>query len=123
MIAVRDVEITGSGPIDGAGNRIIFMRNRLNGRQAECQINVASSRVLSVRITSQPDRPVPPPDCPPGNMVSPNHPSVGAYHREIARQIRQAYARVEKVLFSTDTTRTFFISNAKERVRGDGEFR
>ncbi|GAB4337571.1 MAG: hypothetical protein OHK0047_27270 [Leptolyngbyaceae cyanobacterium] len=123
VIATRDVEITGSGPIDGAGNRIIFMRNRINGGQAECQINVASSRVLSVRITSQPDRPVPPPGRPPGNTVSPNQPSVRACHREIDRQIRRAYARVEKVLFSADTTRTFFISNAKEGVRGDGEFR
>jgi hypothetical protein len=123
VIATRDVEITGSGPIDGAGNRTIFMRNRINGGQAECQINVASSRVLSVRITSQPGQPVPPPNRPPGNTVSPNQPSVRACHGEIDRQIRRAYGGVEKVLFSTDTTRTFFISNAKEGVRGDGQFR
>ncbi len=123
VIATRDVEITRSGPIDGAGNRTIFMRNRINGGQAECQINVASSRVISVRITSQPGNPVPPPGRPPGNSVSPNDPSVRVCHADISNQIRRAYAGVEKVLFATDTTSKYFISNAKEGVRGSGQFR
>lgn len=123
VIATRDVEITGSGPIDGAGNRTILMRNRINKAQAECQIQVATSRVLSVRITSQPGGPVPPTTRPPGNSVSPNQPSVRACHGEINRQINQAFARVEKIIFSTDDIRTFFISNAKEGVRGTGQFR
>ncbi len=123
VIATRDVEITGSGPIDGAGNRTLSMRNRINGGQAECQINVATNRVISVRITSQPGNPVPPPTRPPGNSVSPNQPSVRACHGEINRQINQAFARVEKIIFSTDDIRTSFISNAKEGVRGTGQFR
>lgn len=123
VIAARDVEIVSSGPIDGAGNRTVFMRNRINNGQAECRINVATSQVSSVRITSQPSQPVPPTSRPPGNTVSPNQPSVRACHGEIDRRIRREFARVEKVLFSADTTRTFFISNAKEGVRGDGQFR
>lgn len=123
VIATRDVEITGSRPIDGAGNRTILMRNRINGGQAECQINVASSRVISVRITSQPGNPVPPPNRPPGNSVSPNQPSVRACHGEINRQINRAFGGVGKIIFSTDDIRTFFITNAKEGVRGTGQFR
>lgn len=123
VIATRDVEIVSSGPIDGAGNRTIFMRNRVNGGRAECRINVATSQVSSVRITSQPGAPVPPPTRPPGNSASPNQPSVRVCHADITNQIRRAFAGVEKVIFSTDDIRTFFISNAKEGVRGTGQFR
>lgn len=123
VIATRNVEITGSGPIDGAGNRTILMRNRINGGQAECQINVATSRVISVRITSQPGNPVPPPSRPPGNSVSPNDPSVRVCHADVDNQIRREFAGVEKVLFSMDTISKYFISNAREGIRGDGQFR
>jgi hypothetical protein len=116
VIATRDVEITSSSPIDGSGNRTVLMRNRINGGQAECRVNVPTSQVLSVRITSQPSRP-------PGNTVSPTRPTVRACHGTIDRQIRRDFRGVEKVIFSTDTIQTFFVSNRVEGIRGDGQFR
>ncbi|NJK37031.1 MAG: hypothetical protein HC825_03900 [Oscillatoriales cyanobacterium RM1_1_9] len=36
--------------------------------------------------------------------------------------IKQAYGRVEKVIYSTDTTTEYFISNAEQGVKGQGQF-
>jgi hypothetical protein len=203
VVATRDIEITGAGPVATNGTRTLFMRNRVTGQTAECRVNTIDGFVLGVTLTSQPPRPPQPapPTSPPGvsqalinaciqrtaeemvvatrdiefvqvdqpnpdgtttvflrnrvtgmtanclvnpatNTVirvtttpatkplppsqgkpaSPNDPIVRNCQAVVARRIRASFSDVQSITFLSNTTQRYFISNAQEGIRGQGQF-
>lgn len=118
VVPASNIQMTSAGVPDVNGVRTLFMRDRTNGRTAECRVNTITNTVISVRLTT--------PTVPPGNSagvpVSPKDPIARKCQAAIGNQIRRSYANVQFVTFFSDTTRKFFVSNAVSGIRGQGEF-
>lgn len=107
-------------PINGSGGRMIGSDVILNvSRQGstydvQCRYdNVSRGATISSisNQSSQTGKPVPITYAPARSCLA----AVGS-------KIRQGYAGVEKLNFSSDTTRSYFISNAEQGIRGQGQF-
>lgn len=118
VVATRDIEFVQADAPNPNGTRTLFMRNRVTRSTANCLVNPATNTVISVTVTPPP-QPVPPSQ---GRPVPPNDPTARSCHATIGRKIRNAFGGVQKVTFFSDTTRAFFISNAQEEIRGEGQF-
>ena len=120
VVATRDIIVVNAGLVSPAGVQTLNMRNTTTGRTARCQVNTRTNMVLSVTVAGAPQPPTQPGR--PGRPVAPNNPNAQRCQNEIARRIRIDYAGVDKVIFSTDTTREYFISNAVTGIQGEGQF-
>ncbi|MDX2240403.1 MAG: hypothetical protein NW224_06960 [Leptolyngbyaceae cyanobacterium bins.302] len=118
VVAARDIEFVQADAPNPNGTRTLFLRNRVTRQTANCLVNPATNTVISVTVTPAP-RPTPPSQ---GQPVSPNDPVVRSCQATIGRQIRASFSDVQTVTFLSDTTRRFFISNAQEGIRGEGQF-
>ncbi len=123
VVATRDIDMTNAGPADGNGVRTLSMRNRVTGQTANCRVNTITNTVISVQMTSpNPNPPRPNPPTSGGRPVPANHPSARSCQASVSSQIRNAFGSVKSINFFPDTTRAFFISNAEEGIRGEGQF-
>jgi len=121
VVQARNIEMQSAGPANSLGERTLFMRDRTTGQTAECRVNTMNNTVLSVRLTSQPNRPPSPPPSQ-GRPLSPNAPIARDCQAAVGNQVRRSFSGVQKLNFLSDTTRAYFISNAQEGVRGEGQF-
>lgn len=117
VVAARNIEMQSAGPANGLGERTLFMRDRTTGQTASCLVNTTNHRVISVQLTSQPNRPPSQ-----GRPVSPNDPLARNCHTAIGNQIRRSFGGVQKVTFLSDTTRAYVVSNTQQGIRGEGQF-
>jgi hypothetical protein len=121
VVPVSNIEVTSAGPLDALkGTRTLFLRDRTTGQTAECLVNTIDHTVLSVRITSTRPPVTPPPST--GRPVPPSYQPARSCQAVIGGRIRSDFTGVQQVSFATDTTRAFFISNAEEKIRGEGQF-
>jgi hypothetical protein len=114
VVATRDIEMVSAGPVDASGVRTLFMRNRLTGQTANCRVNTRTHTVLSVQASTLPGSQ--------GRPLSPNDPIARNCQATIGRQIRASFINVQAVNFFQNTTRQYFVSNAQESIRGEGQF-
>jgi hypothetical protein len=80
----------------------------------DCKVNIRTGTVTTATyslITGQTSKP-----------ASPDSPSVSQCHAAISGKIKQSYAGVEKVIYDSSKITTYFISNAEEGVKGNGQF-
>ncbi|MEX0268037.1 hypothetical protein AB3R30_02730 [Leptolyngbyaceae cyanobacterium UHCC 1019] len=125
VVAARNIDVTGSTPVSAeSGIATLFMRDRTTGKTADCRVNTRTNTVLSVNITSprppQPTPPIAPPSG--GRPVPPNDPTARSCQAFVANKIRRSYAEVQSLNFLPETTRRYFVSNAVESIRGEGNF-
>lgn len=121
VVPTREIQVVEAGPANGLGDRTLLMRNSVTGQTAACVVNTNTNRVISVQLNAPPNRPPSPPPSQ-GRPVSPNDPLARSCQTVVSNQIRQAFAGVQQTTFRSDTVRAFFISNAQEGIRGEGEF-
>lgn len=118
VVATRDIEFVQADPPNPNGTRTLFLRNRVTRQTANCLVNPATNTVISVTVTPAP-QPTPPAQ---GRPVPPNDPAARSCHAVIGRKIRNAFGGVQKITFLSNTTQAFFVSNAQEGIRGEGQF-
>lgn len=128
VVAGRDIEFVSAGPMEGnTGIRTLSMRNRVTGQTAKCRVNTRTNTVISVTTSPQPRPPQPQP-VPPGNSstsglpVPPNDPTARKCQDVVANKIRGSFGGVQTLSFLPETTRRYFVSNAAESIRGEGQF-
>jgi hypothetical protein len=123
--------MTSSGAVDAESSvRTLYMRNRSTGQTAECRVSNTTYEVVAVTLTqaaSPSPQPAPVPSPAPGNSssgrpVAPTDPSATLCMAAMGTRIRGDFANVEKLNYLTDTTQSYFISNAEEGIRGEGQF-
>jgi hypothetical protein len=80
----------------------------------DCTVNIRTGTVTTATYsltTGQTSKP-----------ASPDSPSARQCHTAISGKIKQSYAGVEKVIYDTGTTTSYFISNGEEGIKGNGQF-
>lgn len=115
--------VISTNPINGSGGRMIGSEVVLSvTRQGatytvQCRYDNAS-RSASIGSPSQPpNRPQQT-----SKPVPITYASARACVSNVSSKIRGGFSGVEKLTFSSDTTRAYFISNAEESIRGEGQF-
>ena len=123
VVQVRDIDVVNAGPIDAeSGVRTVFLRNRVTGQTAECRVNTFTATVISVTTSPQPRPPQTSPPSGSGRPVPPNDPTARRCQDVVANKIRRSFSEVKSLNFLPETTRRYFVSNAVESIRGEGNF-
>lgn len=118
VVATRDIDLLSAGPVGADGVVTLNMRNGITQQTATCRVNTRTNTVLSVQLGGQP---TPPPSQ--GRPVPPTDPLARNCQATVGNQIRRSFGGVQNINFLSDTTRAYFISNAQEGIRGQGQFR
>ena len=123
VVQARDIDVVNAGPIDAeSGVRTVFLRNRVTGQTAECRVNTFTATVISVTTSPQPRPPQTSPPSGSGRPVPPNDPTARRCQDVVANKIRRSFSEVKSLNFLPETTRRYFVSNAVESIRGEGNF-
>lgn len=111
--------VVSTQPIGGSGGNMIGSEVILNvtrkGSTYDVKCNYDNtSRVATISSISTTQDP--------GKPVAVTNPLAKSCLAAINSKIRGAYSGVEKLNFASDTTRSYFISNAEDSIRGQGQF-